>query len=159
MATLFEMTQQAKQLYEMMQSDLIDETTFNDTLEAIGTDEKIEGYCQVIKQLQADTEMFINELNRLEARKKTIENNIERMKKALTNYLQAIGQSKVKAGTFTASLSTTKAVNISNYNEIPSEYLIEQPPKVDKKSIKKAIEDGKTVPGAEIVSNDGIRIR
>ena len=52
MATLFEMTQQATELYEMLQAEEIDEQTFSDTLEAMGTGEKIEGYCQVIKQVR-----------------------------------------------------------------------------------------------------------
>jgi hypothetical protein len=159
MATLFEMTQTAKQLYEMLQAEQIDEKTFADTLEAMGTEEKVEGYCQVIKQLQADADMFKEEADRIAARKKTIENSIERMKTTLTDYLLSIGQKKIQAGTFTASLSTSKSVNISNYDEIPPEYLIEQPAKVDKKAIKMAIENGAVIAGAEIVSNNGIRIR
>lgn len=48
MATLFEMTQQANTLYELLQNEEIDEQIFNDTLEAMGTEEKIESYCQII---------------------------------------------------------------------------------------------------------------
>jgi hypothetical protein len=159
MATLYEMTKQAKQLYEMLQAEEIDEQTFADTLEAMGTEEKVEGYCQVIKQLQADVDMFKEEADRIAARKKTIENSIERMKQTLTDYLLHSGQTKVKAGTFTASLAQSKAVNISNIDEIPAEYLVQQPPKADKKAIKKALEDGIEIQGAEIVTNDSIRIR
>lgn len=159
MATLFEMTQQAKTLYEMMQAEQIDEQTFADTLQSMGTEEKIEGYCQVIKQLQADADMFKAEADRITAKKKTAENSIERMKRALTDYLLSIGQKKVSAGTFTASLSCSRSVNISDLSKIPQEYLIEQPAKPDKIAIKKAIEDGAVIAGAEIVTNDGVRIR
>ena len=83
MASLFEMTSQASELYELLQSDIIDEQTFNDTLEAIGTGEKVEGYCQVIKELQGDFDKFKAESDRLAARMTTIKNNVERMKKSL----------------------------------------------------------------------------
>ena len=159
MATLFEMTQQAARLYEMLQEEQIDEQTFADTLEAMGTEEKVEGYCQVIKQLQADVDMFKAEADRLAARKKTIENSIQRMKNTLINYLITTGQKKVEAGTFTASLSSSSSVNVIDFDKIPSEYLKPQPAEVDKKAIADAIKGGAVVPGAEIVSKDGIRIR
>ena len=159
MATLFEMTQTAKQLYEMLQAEQIDEKTFADTLEAMGTEEKVEGYCQVIKQLQADADMFKAEADRLAARKKTIENSITRMKTALKDFLLISGQKKVKAGTFTASLSSREAVNIYDYDKIPAEYLVHKPAEVDKKGIKEAIKNGIVVTGAEIVSNDTLTIR
>lgn len=159
MATLFEMTQQATELYEMLQAEEIDEQTFADTLEAMGAGEKIEGYCQVIKQLQADVEMFKAEADRLAARKKTAENSIERMKTALLTYLQQTGQAKVKAGTFSVSVAQTKKVSIIDEAKLPPEYLIEQPAKVDKQAIKKALQEGAKINGAELVLNDGVRIR
>ena len=159
MSTLYEMTQQATELYEMLQAEEIDEQTFSDTLEAMGAGEKIEGYCQVIKQLQADADMFKAEAERIAARKKTAENSIERMKTALLTYLQQTGQAKVKAGTFSVSLAQTKKVNITDETKLPPEYLIEQPAKIDKAGIKKALQEGAEINGAELVLNDGVRIR
>lgn len=37
--------------------------------------------------------------------------------------------------------------------------LVAQPPKIDKTAIKKDIKDGKDVPGATIIINEGVRIR
>ena len=54
--TLYEMTEQAKTLYNMLSYGEIDEQTFNDTLESIGADDKINDYCIVIRQLKADAE-------------------------------------------------------------------------------------------------------
>lgn len=39
--TLYELTAQASELYELLQNEEIDEQTFTDTLEAIGTEEKL----------------------------------------------------------------------------------------------------------------------
>ena len=159
MSTLYQMTAQAGELYELLQGEIIDEQTFKDTLESIGTEEKIEGYCQVIKNLQADLDMFKAEADRIADRMKPIKNNIDRMKESLLAFLKASGQDKVKAGTFAVSIGTSKATNILDEALIPTEYKTPQPDKIDKTAIKKDIESGLTVAGAEIIINEGVRIR
>lgn len=159
MATLYELTAQAQTLYELLQNEEIDEQTFNDTLEAIGTEEKVEGYCHVIKELQSDFEKYKVEADRLSARMKTAKNGIDRMKESLLTFLNASGQDKVKAGTFTVSIGTSKQTNILDATLIPTEYKTPQPDKIDKTAIKKAIESGVEVAGAEIIINEGVRIR
>ena len=71
MATLYEMTKEVANLYSLLQNDEIDEQTFADTFEAMSAD-KIEGYCQIIRQLSADEEMFKSEIDRLSKRKKSV---------------------------------------------------------------------------------------
>lgn len=159
MATLFELTQQASELYELLQAEEIDEQTFSDTLEAMGAGDKVENYCKVIKQFQADAEMFKNEIARLTARKQTAENAVDRMKAALLAFMQFSGQDKVKAGSFSVYTATTPAVKIIDETAIPSIYLKPQPPTVDKIAIKAAIKGGATVEGAELINNTGVRIR
>lgn len=159
MASLYEMTAQASQLYELLQSEMIDEQTFNDTLEAIGTGEKVEGYCQVIKELQGDFDKFKAESDRLAARMKTTTNAINRMKDSLLTFLKVSGQNKVKAGTFTVSIGTSTQTNILDEKLIPTEFKTPQPDKIDKTAIKKAIESGLNVTGAVVVTNESVRIR
>lgn len=159
MATIFELSEQARQLYELLQSEEIDEQTFTDTLEAMGTAEKVESYCQIIKQLQTDADNFKSEIDRLTARKKSAEAGADRMKNALLFYMTSSGQDKVKAGTFSVSTAKTQAVNIIDESKLPAEFLIAQPPKVDKAGIKNAIKSGQLIDGAEIVENVGVRIR
>lgn len=159
MATLYEMTTQANNLYELLQAEEIDEQTFLDTLEAMGTDEKVEGYCQVIKELQADVDKFKVESDRLAARTKTAKNGIERMKSSLLDFLNATGQNKVKAGTFTVAIGTSEQTHIIDETVIPATFKTPQPDKIDKTAIKKAIKEGGVVPGAEIIINESIRIR
>ena len=159
MATLYELTEQAKSLYYLLQEGEIDEQTFKDTLEAIGTEEKAESYCKIIKQFQNDVVMFANEIDRLKARKKSAENAVERMKSALLLFMDQTKQDKIKAGTFSIYTATTQSVNIKDQNAIPCIYLVEQPPTINKTAIKQAIKDGETVAGAELVNNTGVRIR
>lgn len=159
MATLYEMTAQAMYLYELLQNEEIDEQTFNDTLESIGVGDKVEGYCQVLKELQADLEKYKTEIDRLSARMKTTQNGINRMKESLLVFLKASGQSKVKAGTFSVSIGTSKQTHILDESLIPMDFKIPQPDKIDKAAIKKAIESGNVISGAEIQINESVRIR
>lgn len=159
MASLYEMSEQAAALYELLQSEEIDEQTYSDTLEGMGAVDKCENYCKIIKQFQGDIEMYKTELARLQNRKKTAENAIERMKDTLVKFMTDSGQKKLDAGLFTVSTSTSRAVNITDVSLIPSDFLIAQPAKVDKENIKKALLAGQEITGAELLENTGVRIR
>lgn len=159
MATLYEMTENAKILYELLQAEEIDEQTIADTLEAMGIDEKLESYGKIIRQMQADADMFKAELDRLSVKKKSADNAVERMKKAVKDFMEASGQEKAKAGAFSFYLAATQAVNITDEKRIPADYLIPQPDKIDRNSIKKALKDGVEIAGAELVTNVGVRMR
>ncbi len=157
--TLYEMTSNARELLELLEAEEIDEQTVSDTIEAMGVEEKLESYCQVLKSLKADEEMFKEEIDRLTARKRTISNNIDRMKQAMLDFMNATGQDKAKAGTFSVSKSTSQAVEIIDFNLIPIDFRIHQEDKVDKVAIKNAIGQGQLVPGAFITFSEGVRIR
>lgn len=159
MATLYEMTAMARELYELLQEDEIPKEAFLDTLEGIGADEKIESYCKIIRQLEADRDAFKLEKQRFTDKQLHTEKNIERMKKSLLNFLNASGQKKISAGLFTVSKSTSQAVNITDESLIPKEFLKPQPPKIDKIAIKNAIKGGVDVIGAEVVINENVRIK
>ena len=103
--------------------------------------------------------MFKAEADRIAERMKPIKNNIDRMKDSLLTFLKVSGQSKVKAGTFTVSIGTSKQTSIIDETLIPAEFKIPQPDKVNKTAIKEAIESGNAVNGAEIIINESVRIR
>ena len=158
MATLYEMTKEAESLYSLLQNDEIDEQTFADTFEAMSAD-KIEGYCQIIRQLSADEEMFKSEIDRLSKRKKVCENAQARLKERMVGYFEAAGVDRMNTGTFLVSVASTPSVNITDAEKIPAEYRIAQPDKIDKCAIKTAFRTDVTVPGAEIIFTKGVRIR
>lgn len=156
---LYEMTVAANQLYDLLISGEIDEQTFNDTLQAMGTEEKLESYCKVIRQLEADAEMLKAEKERIENKKKTVDASIGRMKKAVMEYMKASGATKSTAGTFTVTLSTSKATKIVDESLIPKKYFIKQEPKIDKKAILEMLKSGAKVKGCELQINEGVRIK
>lgn len=156
---IFEMTVMANELYELLTSGEIDEQTFADTLEAMGTEEKLESYCKVIRQLEADAEMLKAEKERIEKKKKTVDNSIDRMKKAVIEFMKASGSTKSTAGTFTVSLRTSKATKIIDESLIPKKYFIKQEPKLDKKTILDLLKSGEEIKGCELQINEGVQIK
>lgn len=158
MATLYEMNAQAKALYELLQSDEIDEDVFRDTLESIGIEQKLESYCYIIKQLEADEEMYRAEAARLLKRARPIADKIERMKGQIIAYFAAVNRTRERAGVFAASVGTSQSVDVRDESLIPEQYFKPQPAKVDRAAIREVLKKGESVPGAELVTNTNVRI-
>ena len=156
---LYEMTVATKQLYELLANEEIDEQTVADTLEAMGVEEKLEGYCQIIRQYESEKDMLKAEKERIEKKIKVTDNAINRMKKAVIEFMKASGSTKSSAGTFTVALSTSKAVNILDESKVPVRFLVEQPPKIDKSAIRQELMSGAEIEGCELKINEGVRIK
>ena len=156
---LYEMTVAASELYDLLTNGEIDDQTFEDTLAAMGTEEKLESYCKVIRQLEADTEMLKAEKDRIEKKKKAVDNSVDRMKKAVVDFMKAQGTDKATAGTFSVALSKSKAVNVLDESKVPKKYFIKQDPKLDKKTIRELLMQGEKVRGCELQTNEGVRIK
>ena len=157
--TLYEMSNQTRELYELLESEIIDEQTYNDTIENIGVEEKLENYCKVIRQLESEAEMVKAEKERLATKQKTLENNVARLKNTILYYMDSRNTTKEDAGVFKVSVSESKACNITDESKIPENYLIAQAPKLDKASMLKALKEGVEIDGAELQINRNIRIK
>ena len=158
--TLYEMTGAAQQLYELFESGDIPEEAVTDTLEAMGVDGKVEDYCNVIHQLDADTDMYDKEIKRLQAKKKAAVNGIDRMKGALSAYMQACQTKKLAAGTFTLSFRKSEAVVVTNQEALPEKFIKTEIKKTpDKTAIKNALKAGVVVEGAELQENQNLQIK
>ena len=159
MASLYELTYQAKALQDLLESGEIDETVFNDTLEGLDIDTKIENICKVIRNMEADAKAFKEEKDRLAQRQKTAENGVARLKESLLNYLIVSENKNVDAGTFKVSYRETDKLNVQSEDNIPAEYLIPQPPKVDSAGLKKYIKMGAEVDGVIVEKSPYVTIR
>ena len=158
--TLYEMTDAARNLKALLEADEIDEQTFTDTLEAIGTDDKVDSYCKIIRQIEAEMIARKMEVERLKAMNDRAEKAIDRMKSALDGFMTASGQSKAKTALFSVSYRSAKSVRITDESRIPERFLTVKTTTVPNKTeIKRFISDGGTVDGAEIVESRSIQIK
>ena len=149
--TLYEVTSDYLRIMAMMEDPELDSQTLADTLEGVeGEFEvKAENYAKVMRNLEADVVGIKAEIDRLSDRKKTIENNIKQMKKALQDAMEMTGKTKFKTELFSFGIrSNAPAVVIDGKLEnIPTEYLRIKEPEIDKTKIKEALKNGVDLEG------------
>lgn len=159
--SLFEMSQTAKQLYELLEAGEIDEQILTDTLESIGASEKLESYVHVQRQIESEIAAFDAEIKRMQDKKKMLENRVERLKQATKDFMLVTNQKKASAGLFTLSLRENKSCEILDASKIPVEYLRQIPATTepDKKSMLAALKEGKQIEGASLKTSYSVSIK
>ncbi|HFI0914088.1 TPA: siphovirus Gp157 family protein [Streptococcus suis] len=159
MASIYELTGKFKQIAEM---EGIDEETKLDTLESIDWteqfEEKVENTVKVIKNKEAEKKQLKEEIDRLTARHKSIDNDITRLKTGLQGAFEITGHEKVKTLLFTVSLANNQPSVVVDENLLPKKYFI-QTLKPDKTAIKELLKAGKKVKGAVLQESRSLRIR
>ena len=165
MSNIYELTNEFSLLWDLMEEGNLDDEAligaFDCTKEELTI--KLEGYCKFIKNLESDISGLKAEEERLNARRKTMENTVTRCKEAMKTALNAVGEKKLPCGSFVVSVqnSTPFVILDEQYIEnIPEEYLVPQESKIDKKKIKADIDAGKNLDGiAHLETSTSLRIR
>lgn len=157
--TLYEMTANAQYLYHLLEDGEIDEQTVNDSIEAMGVGDKLEDYCKVIRQFEADVEAYRAEKDRFAAKQKAAEKAVTRLEKAVLGYLTVAGKEEERCGLFNLTIGRSKAVVITDDSKIADKYFVPQPATINKAEIRKALLAGEEVAGAELKINEKIRIK
>lgn len=165
MATLYELTEEYRQLLDWMEDPEVDPQTIQDTLEALGgeIEEKADGYAKVIRQLEADAAALKAEAKRMTNKQKTAEENIERLKKSLQRTMEITGREKIDTGLFKVWLQKTpeSVVMDEQYIEnIPERFLRMRDPEINKQAIKEALSAGEDLDGiAHLESQRKLRFK
>lgn len=105
MSTLYELTGEYMALLQMLE-DTEDAQVVIDTLEGIDgeIEFKADNYAKVMKCIEGDIAAVKAEIDRLQARKKTMENNIDSLKKHLQYAMVTTGKTKFKTELFSFSV-------------------------------------------------------
>ena len=166
---LYEITGELLALQELLENPLDDEDVLKDTLEAVqGEYEfKLESYCKVIKNLEADIVGIKAEVDRLSGKRKVLENNIDRLKKAMFESMKATKTTKVKGQLFTVAIQKNGGVIPINYDKndknitanLP-DHLVNIVKTPNLEAIRELLEAGKVVDGFTLGERGGsIRIK
>lgn len=157
---LYELTEKYNQLLEVAEG--MDQDVLIDTLEALegAIEEKAENTAKVVKSLESDVNGIAKEIKRLQAMKKSRENNITNLKNYLHQQLEYAGMDKVKGELFTVALQKNPSkLVVHDITKINKDYFIEQEPKLDNALLKDALKSGENVDGAELIQEKSLRIR
>ena len=148
MAKLYELTTGYKNieyLIEMGESTEELEAVLN----SIGgeIEDKAENIAKIIKNNEADIKAFKEEEKRIAERRKTLENDVKRLKEYLYNNMKLTGKTKFKRGTFSFNIAKNPAsVEITNADIISSDYKT-YTEVLDRKAIYKTLKMVKTYKG------------
>ena len=117
----------------------------------------------IIKSLK-NSEAMLNgvdeEIKRLQALKKSISNQINSRKEYIVRNMEMMGITKIETELGNLSLRKSKSVNIYDESLIDKKFIeIETKEKISKTEIKKAIEAGENVQGANIVEKNSLNIK
>lgn len=162
MASIYDLTDEWKQIQEMSEDPSIDPKLIADMLESIGgeIEEKAERYAEVMANLEADIGPIEKEINRLYTKKTVLLRNIDDMKRRLCDAMMETGKTKFKNELHSFSVQKTPPrVVIKEDAEIPEKYLIPQNPKIDKKQIAADLKAGQEMDFAHLEQGQTVRIR
>ncbi|MCY7487939.1 siphovirus Gp157 family protein [Paenibacillus alvei] len=159
---LYDLTEQYRDLLEMAQDggEGVDYAAMLEGMEGAISD-KLDGYCKVIRTLEAEAEAVANESTRLAQRKTRLENEAKRMKDAIKVNMMRIGMDKHKSPMFTVSVTKPRErVEVLNIKAVPLEFKTKPEPTVNKKAVMDALKAGKKIRGVTIVQGEqGLTIR
>ena len=150
MSSLYEVTGNILVLQELLENPMEDEDVLADTLEAVQGEyeTKLEAYCKVIKNLEADMEAFKAEAKRLTDKRKVLENNVDRLKKAMFDSMKVTGTDKVKGSIFTVAIQKNGG-KLPVIVDVDTAYLPKELVKVvetpDLEAIGKMLEQGESM--------------
>ena len=119
---------------------------------------KVEGYATSIHRFDALEEAADAEIKRLMAIKKSAQGAQKRLKDTLAYAMDTFGYDKYDLGLHKLSFRSSQAVNITDENLIPNNY-IKVETKIDKESLKRDLKAGLVIEGAELVTNKNLQIR
>ncbi|GIO63541.1 siphovirus Gp157 family protein [Paenibacillus cineris] len=158
---LYDLTEQYRDLLELAQEggEDVDYTAMLQGMEGAISD-KLDGYCKVIKTLEAEAEAIKNEAVRLSQRKTSLENQVTRLKEAMKTGMLSLGLDKHKSMLFTVSVTKPRQrVEVTNIDAVPSE-LIRVKKEVDKTAVMDLLKSGEKLHGVELVYGEsGLSIR
>lgn len=108
--------------------------------------------------LDGEAEILANEIKRLQAKKKALENKKDRLRTMMLSALRTSALPKLKTSLYSFSIRKSESVNIIDEDLISRNYL-KIKYEADKTKIKKAIKDGETVDGAVLATNESLGVR
>lgn len=157
MASLYELTGQYLEIYNME----LDEETKLDTLDSIDWETeyetKVENYIKVMKNIDADVEARKAEIKRLTKLNKADEKKKDHLKDTLSASMNATGHERVDTPLFKVSFRKSQAVEVDE-TVLPEAYKVATW-KPDKKRLKEDLKNGLEIIGASLVERKNLSIR
>ena len=166
MASLYELNNEYSELQAMLENGVEspdDEQAIADAMQAVQEDieAKADGYAKIMRNMAAEAESIKIEEKRLNARRKVLENGVDRLKSSIYNAMTLLGAKKVQTSIGTWNIrKNPQSVNVVDVSKVPARFLIEQPPTVDKRAMLEEFKQtGEIFDGVEITRGESLQFR
>lgn len=164
MPSIYELKTEFDKLWMILEEELVDDKALLGAFETAQEDLaiKLENCCKYIKNQEALIEGLKEEKKRLNAKQKSAENAIERLKKLMKDAVEASGDKKIPCGTFTVAIQKNPPkliLDVESVYDVPDEFLKYAEPEVKSKEALDAIKAGETFTWCHSVQEDSLRIR
>lgn len=151
-------------VYAQLQSMDLDDETFQDTLDSIDfqadLESNIEYFAKMLKNVQADAEMFKTEKQNFAEKEKQAKAKIDKYKETIQKAMTLSNKKKVDAGVFKVSLRKSKKVEVLDETKIPLEYMTEKIEyKPNKAEIAKLLKAGQEITGVELLETESLQVK
>ena len=164
--TIYELTDQYRQLLELAEDPDTDITVFQDTMEGLEEEieEKAENYGRVIRELEGRAAALDAEIERMTKLKVAAKRSIMWMKEALQFAMEGTGKTKIKTDHFAFTVATNggkQPMYVSDrIEDIPEEFRTYPEPVPNRDAIRAALEAGQELKFAELQERGrSLRIR
>ena len=165
MANLYELTGAALTLRSLLLEGDLDPEAIKDAIENNNEEItlKLENCAKVIKDIESDIAGLKAEEERLANRRKTYENSVKNLKRAMQDALLATGERKLKGQLFSFNVQTNPpsvVIDEQYIENIPEAYITKPEPVVNKKKLLEDLKAGVDLDGiAHLETTESIRIR
>lgn len=169
--TLYEIADNYRAFMQMVDAgEIEDMDAISDTLEQIQQefDTKVDNIACLYKSMSAEADAIEAEAKRLLDRARYKRNVCDRLKTYVSQQMQSIGQTRFENERNRITFRDSASLNITDPNALATAlsvadrndlFTTEQTIKFDKANIRKAIKDGSTFAGCEVVTNKNIQIK
>ena len=140
--------------------DEIDEQTMADTIESIeaSIEDKMDGIQRARLNLLGKAEMLDKEIERLEAKKKALENRADWLKGYIEKAMIAMNKADVKTLLYSFKIQKNPpAVEVTG--NVPKKFYVKQDPKLDKKALLAYLKENGDTKYARLTQTESLRIR
>lgn len=164
MPSLYSMTAEWEEVFNMLLDPEIPEDAIFDTIDMIEADmdEKADSYAKIIRRMEGDEKIIQEETRRLRDRAAAIANRRGRMKASLEEMMRTTGRTKFKTALFSFNIQknggAAPLVFLTPVDQIPAEW--RKPGEPDTVRIRQALESGAECPFAALGERgESLRIR
>jgi len=170
MSSLYDLTGKWLTVAAMLDDPEVDRQTIADTLDSIEgeIEQKADGYAKIISNMKAEMFAIEKEISRLNARRQTIDNNIDALRDRLTESMVKTGKLKFHTNLFGFGIQKSPpAVRFDSEdafrkwavrNQLTKYYEIQEP-KILRAAVLIDLKKGVQVPYAELSQTEHLVIR